>query len=51
MYCNQCEQTVKGIACIKTGACGKVPSTAALQDLLIYACQGLSLYAVAARES
>ncbi len=49
MYCNQCEQTVKGIACTKTGACGKGPATAALQDLLIYAAQGLSLYAVAAR--
>ncbi len=49
MYCNQCEQTVKGTACIKMGVCGKEPSTAALQDLLIYACQGLSFYAVAGR--
>ncbi len=51
MYCNQCEQTAKGVACIKTGVCGKGPDTAALQDLLIYATQGLSLYAVAAREA
>jgi len=49
MYCNQCEQTAKGTACVKMGVCGKTPGTAALQDLLIYACQGLSLYAVAGR--
>ncbi len=49
MFCNQCEQTAKGIACTKIGVCGKGPSTAALQDLLIHALQGLSVYAVAGR--
>ncbi len=46
MFCFQCEQTAKGEACTKIGVCGKQPDTAALQDLLIYALKGLSLYAV-----
>jgi hydroxylamine reductase len=50
MFCNQCEQTVKGEACIKTGVCGKGPDVAALQDLLIHVLQGLSLYAVEGRK-
>lgn len=50
MFCNQCEQTSKGIACTVTGVCGKKPKVAALQDLLLYATKGLSLYAVAARQ-
>jgi hydroxylamine reductase len=45
MFCNQCEQTVKGVACTSHGACGKDPEVAALQDLLIHAVMGLSLYA------
>ncbi|MFW8601625.1 hydroxylamine reductase [Desulfobacterota bacterium M19] len=49
MFCNQCEQTAKGIGCTKVGVCGKGPSTAALQDLLIHALQGMSVYAVAGR--
>jgi hydroxylamine reductase (hybrid-cluster protein) len=31
------------------GVCGKQPDTAALQDLLIYALKGLSLYALEGR--
>ena len=46
MFCFQCEQTAKGEGCTKLGVCGKQPDTAALQDLLIYALKGLSLYAV-----
>lgn len=48
MFCYQCEQTAKGEGCTKIGVCGKQPETAALQDLLIYAIKGLSLYAVEA---
>ena len=48
MFCNQCEQTAKGTGCTQLGVCGKQPDVAALQDLLIYACQGL---AVAAHEA
>lgn len=50
MYCNQCEQTAKGIACTTHGVCGKDPEVAALQDLLIHAVIGLSLYAVEGRK-
>jgi hydroxylamine reductase len=49
MFCNQCEQTAKGTACTISGACGKGPEVAALQDLLEYTLKGLSLYAVEAR--
>jgi len=45
MFCNQCEQTAKGTACTQIGVCGKQPDVSALQDLLIYACQGLSCVA------
>ncbi|MBU0728954.1 MAG: hydroxylamine reductase [Proteobacteria bacterium] len=51
MFCNQCEQTGKDGACVKVGVCGKQPDVASLQDLLIHAVQGLSLYTVAAREN
>lgn len=50
MLCNQCEQTVKGIACASMGVCGKDNTISAMQDLLIHAAQGLSLYAEAARK-
>ena len=46
MFCYQCEQTAKGQGCTKIGVCGKQPEVAGLQDLLIYALKGLSLYAV-----
>ncbi len=46
MFCYQCEQTAQGQGCTKGGVCGKTPVTAGLQDLLIHALRGLSLYAV-----
>ncbi len=49
MYCHQCEQTAKGIACTVQGVCGKDPATATLQDLLIHATKGVSAYAHRAR--
>ena len=45
MFCYQCEQTTKGTGCVTTGVCGKDPITAALQDLLLYATKGVSMYA------
>lgn len=36
MFCNQCEQTARGIACKTVGVCGKDPITDVLQDLLLY---------------
>ncbi len=50
MFCNQCEQTVKGIGCTNVGVCGKQEDVASLQDLLTYAVQGLSLVAVEGRK-
>jgi len=48
MFCYQCEQTAKGQGCTISGVCGKTPDVAALQDLLIYALRGMSLYALEA---
>jgi len=50
MFCYQCEQTAKGEGCTKIGVCGKSSDVAALQDLLIYAVKGLSLYVVEGRK-
>lgn len=50
MYCYQCEQTAKGTGCTVMGVCGKDPQTAALQDLLVYAAKGISMYAHRAAE-
>ena len=50
MFCNQCEQTAQGKGCAKIGVCGKTDDVAALQDLLTYAVQGLSVVAVAGRK-
>ena len=46
MFCNQCEQTAKGIGCEVQGVCGKLPEVAALQDLLTYVLKGLAAVAV-----
>jgi hydroxylamine reductase len=50
MFCFQCEQTAKGTGCTAHGVCGKDPETAALQDLLVYATKGISMYAHRARQ-
>ncbi|MTI81888.1 MAG: hydroxylamine reductase [Firmicutes bacterium] len=50
MFCNQCEQTAKGVGCEKVGVCGKKPDVAALQDLLLHAVKGLSFYAAEGRK-
>ena len=50
MFCYQCEQTAQGKGCTTMGVCGKQPEVAALQDLLIYACQGLALVAEEGRK-
>lgn len=49
MFCYQCEQTAKGTGCTNIGVCGKDPKTAALQDLLLYATEGIAMYASRAR--
>jgi hydroxylamine reductase len=45
MFCYQCEQTKQGKGCDQIGICGKDETTAALQDLLIHAVKGISMYA------
>jgi hydroxylamine reductase len=50
MFCNQCEQTVKGIGCDKIGICGKNDEVSDLQDLLLHAVQGLALFAAEGRK-
>ena len=36
MFCFQCQQTAGNKGCIRTGVCGKQPTTANLQDKLVY---------------
>jgi hydroxylamine reductase len=49
MFCYQCEQAAKGTGCTVAGVCGKDETTAVLQDLLVYATQGIANYAHRAR--
>ena len=42
MFCYQCQETAGGTGCTKAGVCGKSPSLAAAQDLLIYVTKGIS---------
>ena len=50
MFCYQCEQTSQGEGCQTIGVCGKDETTATLQDLLIHAVKGISMYAYRARQ-
>lgn len=45
MYCNQCQESVHGSGCTVRGVCGKDDMTAKLQDVLVYATEGLALAA------
>jgi hydroxylamine reductase len=45
MFCYQCEQTARSVACTVKGVCGKEDEVAAIQDALIYASKGLALVA------
>lgn len=47
MFCYQCQETIKNQGCTIKGFCGKTEMTANIQDLLIYACKGISVYAEA----
>ncbi len=50
MYCNQCQQTAKGVACTVKGVCGKDEDVQSLQETLIYGLKGIAAYAYHARE-
>ncbi|HOQ25342.1 MAG TPA: hydroxylamine reductase [Methanomassiliicoccaceae archaeon] len=49
MYCNQCQQTAKNIACTVRGVCGKDEDTQSLMDTLIFGLKGIAAYAYHAR--
>lgn len=52
MFCYQCQETAKGVACnTLMGVCGKEASTSALQDLLIHTAKGVALYSSILRKS
>ncbi|WP_320054934.1 hydroxylamine reductase [uncultured Acetobacteroides sp.] len=50
MFCNQCQETAKNTGCTINGVCGKKENTANIQDLLVFACQGLAYVAIEARK-
>jgi hydroxylamine reductase len=50
MFCNQCQETAKNTGCTVKGVCGKTEETSNIQDLLMFACQGLSYLTIEARK-
>jgi hydroxylamine reductase len=46
MFCFQCQETVKNQGCTVKGVCGKPEETSALQDIMLYVCKGIAVYAV-----
>jgi hydroxylamine reductase len=51
MSCNQCQESIRGTGCTARGVCGKDELTAKLQDVLVYATEGLALSAEQMQES
>ena len=41
MFCYQCQETAKNIACTKRGVCGKTSDVANIEDLLVWVIKGL----------
>ncbi len=50
MFCYQCQEASKGTGCTVRGVCGKTDDVANMQDLLIFALKGISIYSTRARE-
>jgi hydroxylamine reductase len=51
MFCHQCQETMKNSGCsLAKGVCGKTSEVADLQDLLLFACQGIGFWAARAEE-
>ncbi len=42
MFCYQCQEAAKGVACTARGVCGKNEEVAKLQDLLMYVLKGIA---------
>lgn len=51
MFCYQCEETMNGEGCTKSGMCGKKGEVADLQDDLIYVLKSVAFYNQKAREA
>ncbi|MFW5877783.1 MAG: hydroxylamine reductase, partial [bacterium] len=51
MFCYQCQEAAKGVACTIKGVCGKTDTVANLQDLLVYVTKGVSWLAKIANEN
>ena len=49
MFCYQCQETADGTGCTAGGKCGKNPSLAAMQDLLVFVTKGISAVAAQLR--
>ncbi len=50
MFCNQCEQTFRGVGCVSSlGVCGKNEDVQSLQETLLYGLKGMAAYANHAR--
>ena len=50
MFCYQCQEASKGVACTIKGVCGKTPEVSNLQDLLLYVAKGASILAEVANK-
>ncbi|HWQ76325.1 MAG TPA: hydroxylamine reductase [Syntrophomonas sp.] len=50
MYCYQCQETSKNVACVIQGFCGKDEQVAEFQDLLIYILKGIAQIAAARKD-
>ena len=51
MFCYQCQETAKGTGCTIKGVCGKTEDVANLQDLLLFALKGISVFTIEARKA
>ena len=49
MYCDQCQQAAKGVACTVKGVCGKDEDIQSLQEMLVVGLKGIAAYAYHAR--
>ena len=50
MWCNQCEQSFRGVGChISPGVCGKDEDVQSVQELILYGLKGMAAYASHAR--
>ncbi|WP_207778471.1 hydroxylamine reductase [Balneicella halophila] len=50
MFCYQCQEATKGVACTVVGTCGKKEDLCHLQDLTMYVLKGISIYTTLARK-